>query len=112
MTELIEMEPYLLQFLVDPTDDLGIDSQVMRQPIGQNLLIEPQQDRDLAPKFREALLPVTGAVCDIAGSRPIDHKRPAEQTLAATQKVGCTSENPMPPRNHAASSLPNGYETP
>jgi hypothetical protein len=100
------------QFLIDPTDDFGIDSQVMRQSIGWHLLIEPLQNGNLSPEFCETLLPSTGAAVDIPAARPIDPKRPAEHTLAATQKVGRTPENPMRSRNHAASSLPDGYETP
>ena len=100
------------QFLIDPTDDFGIDSQVMRQSIGGHLLIEPLQNGNLAPEFREALLPSTDPAFDIPTLRPSDPKRSAKDTLEAPQKVGRTPENPMRSRNHAASSLPDGYETP
>lgn len=98
--------------LIDPTNDFGIDAQVMRQAIGWHLLIEPLQNGNLSPEFRETLLPSTGAAFDIPTTRPIDSKQATEDTLAAPQKVGRTPENPMRFRNHAAPSLPDGYETP
>ena len=86
------------QFLIDPTDDFGIDSQVMRQSIGWHLLREPLQNGNLSPEFLEALLPALA----LPALRPIDSARPAEHTLAATQKVGRTPKNTIRSRNHAA----------
>jgi hypothetical protein len=85
------MEHCHAQFLLDPADDFRIESQDMRQPIRQYLLIEALQDCNLAPEFRETLLPWTGPAFDIATPRPIDTKRTTEHTFAATQKVGRSS---------------------
>jgi len=84
----------------------------MRQPIGRHLLVESLQGGNLAPEFRKAFLPSTGSAFHIPATRPIDSKRPAEHTLAATHNVGCTPKDTMRSRNPAAPSLPDGYETP
>lgn len=57
-----------------------------------------------------ALLPSTGPAFVMPSLRPTDPKRPTEHS--DTQKVGRTPQNTMRSRNYAASSLPDGYETP
>lgn len=98
--------------LLDPADDVGIDAQVMCQPIGRHLLVESLQGGNLAPEFRKDFLPTTGPPFHIPASCPIDSKRPTEHALATTTKFGPIPKDTMRSRNHAASSLLDDYETP
>lgn len=107
-----DMEQHRPHFLVDPIHDLRIYSQVMRQSIGRNLLVESLPDRDLAPKFRKALPSMTAAICTMPASSPFDRQRSAEHASATSQTAGCTPDNSIGLCSHAAASLRHSYKTP
>jgi hypothetical protein len=50
------MEDGRMQLLIDPTDDLGVNGEVMCQSVGWDLLIKYLDNRDLSPQFGQALL--------------------------------------------------------
>ena len=106
------MEDGRTQLLIDPTDDLGVNGEIMRQAVGRDSLIEPLNDCDLTPQFGEALLLTALPTLYIPTSCPVDLERSTKHALLAPQQVGRAPEYPVLSCNHKASSLPYGYETP
>lgn len=107
-----QMEQGFSESLIDARDHFDIHAQVSRQPIGGLELIEALQDRNFSAQSTQTFAFPTELAFHIPSAGVQDLKRPTKNTLAAPQKVGCTTENRVSSSAHAPVLAHTGYETP
>lgn len=99
------------QLLIDSADDLGVNSEIMRQPVSQSMLIDPLENRDLLSQFAKAHPLAAYPVLHRTLTHLVDFERSPEHALLATQKASPHTRISRFSINHKASSLPHDYET-
>jgi hypothetical protein len=100
------------QFMIHPSNSLGIQAQITSQSISWLLLIKALQDNNLAAQLSQAFLLTAEHAFNIAISRLYSLKRTTKNTLATIKKVGRTTKNRICPSNHQYLQGCLGYETP
>jgi len=110
--QLRQMKQGISQTLVHTRDDFDIDPQIFGQPIGRLELVEPLQNCNLSTQATEAFAFSTELAFHIPAACVQDLRGTAENTLAASQKVGRTTKNRVSSHNHAPVLAHPGYETP
>jgi hypothetical protein len=100
------------QALVDSGDHFDIDPQILAQPIGGLQLIKGRENGNLPPQASQALALPAKLAFHIAPTGVQDLKRPTENTLTASQKVGRTTKNGVLSSTHAPVLAHIGCDTP
>jgi len=110
--QFCDMKEHHPQFLMHPSNSLGIQAQITSQSLSWLLLIKALQDNNLAAQLSQTFLLTAEHAFNIATRRLYNLKRRTKNTFATIQKVGHTTKNRICPSNHQYLQGCLGYETP
>jgi hypothetical protein len=93
------------QLPIDSADDLGVNSEIMRQLVSQSMLIAPQENKDLLSQFTKTHPLDAYPVLHRTATHPVDFERSPECALHATHKASPHTRVSRFSINYKASSL-------